>query len=276
MGCWDIYCFICGNPCYSNKYKWMNNATLLLENNKIIHGAKETSCNTDFKYKKETYDASLNLDAFSYFSKFYTNRCVFLHTDCWKFIKNEYKIELKYSNLPFSQIDYDIGDTIGDVNYKPISKYHEQFFDYEMLEKDKNLFMILSPLDTSILGKKNISRIKKIVSQFKFRFDPSRKSPSVSATFYKNGSIKMGNNNKFWIKEKGKWVPLKEQEKILKVVLPKKVPSKLSNIINKIPQLGKYNDEFIFVKSFKLVSKGTEFEFIGSEKILNKYFKKNK
>ena len=86
----------------------------------------------------------------------------------------------------------------------------------------------------------------------------------------------MGNNNKFWIKEKGKWIPLKEQEKILKVLLPKKEPSKLSNIINKIPQLGKYNDEFIFVKSFKIVSKGTEFEFIGSEKILNKYFKINK
>ena len=278
MGSWDIYCIICGNTwsdhsSNSKNYKWLNKATVLLENNKVVHNTKSSDCNMGFQYKKETYEASMDLGSFSYFDKYLTNRCIFLHTDCWKFVKKEYKIELKYSDIPFSQKYYEIGNHIGNVNYKPISKYHEQFFNWDMLEKDNNTFMALSPLDTSDLGKKNITRIKKIISQFKIKLEPSRKSPSTSATFYDNGSIKLGNNNKFWIKEKGKWIPLKEKETTLKILLPKTIPKKQKYSIDDIPQLGKYNNEFIFIKSFKLVPKGTEFEFIGSQKLLDKYTK---
>ena len=89
MGCWDIFCFICGNPSHSmiydleyfkeeisksySKYpndqikilhenkniltdlkklsrniKWLNKCSILLENNKVIHGVKEVDCNITF------------------------------------------------------------------------------------------------------------------------------------------------------------------------------------------------------------------------------------
>jgi len=76
MGCWDIYCFICGNSCHTlaedlynefidaedredkgliykikdlyEKTKWFNSCTLLLENNQVMHGAGEYKCSIDF------------------------------------------------------------------------------------------------------------------------------------------------------------------------------------------------------------------------------------
>lgn len=278
MGCWDIFCIICGNNCHNytdnKKYNWLEKATLLLENNNIIHGAEEVNCNVGFKYKKELYEASIMyLGSSIYYNKLFSNKCIFLHTDCWKFIKKEYNIKLKYSDLPFSKKYYNFYDTIGNVNYKPISKYQEQYFNFNKAIQDKNEYMILSPLSKEEGSSKNISRIKKIFSQFKIRYEPSRKSPSVSASFYNNGSIKMGNDNKFWIKDKDKWISIKEKENIIKIFLPQSSSRILKNKINLIPQIGKYNDEFIFVKSFKITSKGTYFEFIGSEKVLTKYFK---
>jgi len=60
MGCFDIFCFICGNPCHSiydieyiqeniNKNLsqfgkntlWMNNCSMLLFNNTIMHNLKD-------------------------------------------------------------------------------------------------------------------------------------------------------------------------------------------------------------------------------------------
>ena len=76
MGCYDIFCCICGNTCKSlsleillelfididiNKneiiqiaknMKWLDNCTLLLKNNKVIHNCKEIMCNIGFKSMK--------------------------------------------------------------------------------------------------------------------------------------------------------------------------------------------------------------------------------
>jgi hypothetical protein len=275
MGCFDIYCIICGNNCYNNnlnnKFNWKKKGTILLENNKIIHNVEEIYCNIVFKSKNnELYIASTGYNIFSYFNNYYSNNCIFLHTDCWKFIKKEYNIELKYGDLPILKNYY---NKIENINYKLISKYQEQYFNSDKLIKDKNEYMMLSPLSKEEGSNKNILRIKKIFSQFKIRYEQSRKSPSVSASFYNNSSIKMGNDNKFWIKEKGKWIPIKEKEIIIKLFFPSTISSILKNKIYKIPQIGKYNNEFIFVKSFKPTSKGTLIEFIGSDKVLDKYFK---
>ena len=143
MGCWDVYCFICGNPCHSmlngyidqikedfnlekipssynayarNKIKkiqscpnivselkdlktnWMNKCSMLLVNDKVVHGVQETSCNVTFT--KSNFSAT-HMGKQLFESDCYDGDCgVFIHTDCWKFIKKNYKIELKFSNLP--------------------------------------------------------------------------------------------------------------------------------------------------------------------------------
>jgi len=151
MGIWENFCFICGNSCVPNseyltktQSKFIKKCTLLLPDNSIIHNCKE-SLNTFYDSKGNDYyyinskHSSLN--------DLPTKFCLFLHTDCWKFIKNEYDIKLKYGDIivkikknndSYPPIDY--------VNYKPISNYWEQFFNYEQVSNDKNNYILDSQL----------------------------------------------------------------------------------------------------------------------------------
>jgi len=179
MGCWDIYCFLCGNTCHSvldiedeflqsvelyenkerkhkipprfksyfkpiyDKYKknpelfisklnnleenikWLNKCIFLAANNKIIHECKEVSCNISFIDKKgNTYTHGTDYE--NSYSNMYG---VFIHTDCWKYIKNEYNIELTYSHLPI-------------IN-KNLDKKVFKFINYGIIEKFKNFFILL-------------------------------------------------------------------------------------------------------------------------------------
>lgn len=75
MGCWDAYCFLCGNV-VSIKYlidqmessslnvnfkqlrlvtNWINKCTILLENGGIVHNTKEVECNVIFDDGKSLY-----------------------------------------------------------------------------------------------------------------------------------------------------------------------------------------------------------------------------
>jgi hypothetical protein len=54
---------------------------------------------------------------------------VFIHTDCWKYIKNEYNIELTYSHLLI-------------IN-KNLDKKVFKFINYGIIEKFKNFFILL-------------------------------------------------------------------------------------------------------------------------------------
>ena len=67
-------------------------------------------------------------------------------------------------------------------------------------------------------------------------------NPTLSASFYKSGIIKFGNNNRFWIIKQGKWFEMKGEIKIKKEELEKKH--------YKIPQLGEMNTKPIFIKEF--------------------------
>ena len=69
-----------------------------------------------------------------------------------------------------------------------------------------------------------------------------RKGPTLSASFYKSGIIKFGNNNRFWIIKQGKWFEMKGKIKIKK--------EELENKHYKIPQLGESNTKPIFIKEF--------------------------
>ena len=81
MGCSDIYCLLCGNPCHSIIYNdnnylnlnkkefelckkvtdWLYKCTILTVNNEIIHNCRDVSCNVDFEApNKNNYIASLH------------------------------------------------------------------------------------------------------------------------------------------------------------------------------------------------------------------------
>lgn len=253
MGCWDIYCLLCGNPYHSIIYNddnylslnekefkifkqitdWLYKCTILTVNNEIIHNCHEVSCNIEFiSPNKNNYIARLHYN-FSYPST--KNKGLFIHDDCWLYVKNKYGIKLKFGdlvNIPnkllYKPLYY--------INYGIIESYWDQDFNYTSIIKDKNLWICMSPL----ISNRNAKRIDNIIKQMKIK--KSRKGPTLSASFYKSGIIKFGNNNRFWIINHGKWIEMKGDIKTKKVELEKKH--------YKIPQIGETNTKPIFIKEF--------------------------
>jgi len=109
-------------------------------NNEIIHNCREVSCNIDFiAPNKNKYSASLDYNSKNYNST--KNKGLFIHDDCWTFIKNKYGIELKFG---------DLGDTkkllynpLSYIKYGDIVTYWGQDFDYPSIIKDKNLWICM-------------------------------------------------------------------------------------------------------------------------------------
>jgi hypothetical protein len=264
MGCWDIYCFICGNSCHSlsedfydeyldddssnksigNKIKdlydktlWLESCTLLLENNQVIHGAEEGSCSIDFFKDGKYYE---NIFQYSDFAN-KKLKCIFLHDDCYQYIKTKYGIELTFGHLPPYNLK---SSNLFNIKYGEIEKYQEQDYDFPQIIKDRKQYLCLSPL----LNGKNITQINKNIRALNLKNDPKRKGPAVSATFYKTGDIKLGLNGMFWIISKGKWMEIKEK--------PKKIKIKLNNDtskIKKIPYVGHHNTKPIFLLSLDIL-----------------------
>jgi len=131
---------------------------------------------------------------------------VFIHIDCWKFVKNEYNIELKYSNLPIIEKKIYSTKIFNFINYGSIEKYWHQFFDFIGIIADSNEELCNSPLKSNLVAK----NIKKIISKLKIRNDPERKGPAVSATFYNNGLYKVGLNGNIWTIKNNKWLEIKD------------------------------------------------------------------
>ena len=238
---WETYCCICGNSCVSlrqfiknidnfeefiedkstsikdlvKKSKWVEKATMLLQNNKVVHGCKEIVSNGVFgdknskKYIEILSFLRTSIGGFDGLRD-YNNIGIFIHTNCWKYIKIKYKKELKYSDIP---VEFKNKTLIPQINYGSITKYQHQDMDYLKIINDKNIYMISDPLKTD---KINNIRLKKIITQFKLKTE-LRPSPSMSATFNKTGDIRIGNNGKFWIIKNNKWVEIKD--KIIKKVL---------------------------------------------------------
>lgn len=303
MGCWDIFCFLCGNTCHSakdinktfsedlefyeegkvNKFfktnfkpiyetyiknsklfdkklkllekntKWLNNCTFLCANNKIIHGCKEVGCNIVFEDKKgNTYTNSTFYD----FDGMYG---VFVHTDCWKFIKKEYGVNLSYSHLPINVHDVTKNKIFDFINYFSIEKYWEQDFNFIKMIFDNNEQLSESPLKNAIVSK----NIKKIFNKLKIRKDENRISPPVSATFYKQNTYKVGLNGNIWQVKVNKWIECKNTIHI-KLLNPNK------NLLKKIVFIGDYNNEPLFVLDIVHNKKNTEYNFLSTEEFLEK------
>jgi hypothetical protein len=262
--------------------KWLNNCTLLLKNNKIIHNCKEISCNNGFySTKTNKYYETLNVFDNNYINleqynlnykkyNYIENIGIFIHTDCWKFIKKNYNIKLEYKDLPiFLNKNYYLP-----INYNQISKYWDQYFNYLQMYLDNNIYMIQSPLKNNI---KNINRIKKIINQIKLK--QHRIGPSISATFYNKGDIKLGNNNNFWQisncaqESCKKWIEINEDVIIKTINI--KTNNKYIKFLEKIPQIGEVNNETLFIKNheFNKKNKSINIDLIGTESILLKLLK---
>ena len=285
MGCWDIFCCICGNSCRQldnynedeflkvisskeykdlvKKSKWLVKCTMLLQNNKVVHGCKEVGCNIDFESKNGKYTAIDVDNTFPYIGND-GNIGIFIHTNCWKYIKYIYKIELKYSDMPLTLINkrYKVP-----IKYGDIKKYQGQDMNYLKMLADNNIHMIIDPLKND---KMNNTRLKKIINQLKLK-TALRPGPSMSATFNKTGDIRMGNNGKFWIIKNNKWSEIKEMIVKKTVIIDyKKTKIKTINEINSIPQIGEKNTKLLFVNNFISNNKNIEIQFIGNEFNINK------
>jgi len=275
---WDTYCCICGNSCkggdinylteifdlYSNnkipmeeikdiskRIKWCTKGMTLLRNNKNIKNSKYMDC-----------EAHLPFDI--------DDTGIFIHVDCWKFIKITYGIELHYSNLPVNYKDNKISGIppLINIDYGEIKKYWNQDMDFYKLLLDKNTYMLDSPLVSSNV--KNINRIKKIISQLKLKKE-LRPSPPISATFYKNNTIKLGNNNNFWIIKNNKWNEIKET--ITKKTYIFNYNDKKIYKILKIPQIGEYNNIPLFIFNKKEnANKTYKIQIIATDKIIKDIF----
>jgi hypothetical protein len=255
MGCWDIFCFLCGNTCHGplndfiesflenmeyyesimntqnkkkifienysdiyknyiknpkkfldklktlkNNTKWLNKCTFLSADGSINHNCKEVACNISFQDNKGN-----NFVNQTFLDEFNINYGLFIHTDCWKFIKKEYNINLSYKYLPINKIG--ITDKIFNfINYGKIEKYWAQDFNFDKMISDNNEELCISPLKSIIVA----NNIKKVFSKLKIRKYEGRQSPPVSATFYKEGIYRIGINGNIWFIKNGKWNELKD------------------------------------------------------------------
>ena len=314
MGCWDIYCFLCGFPCYSTgfeyknfleqietykankgnlnfrkyfkpiyeeylkdpkifikKYiqlnkdtKWLNKNTFLCANNKVIHGCTEFACSSTFFDKKGIhYTHSAVYNEFELYG-------VFTHSDCWKFIKNKYKIDLTYSYLPIVNVNIKQTDKkiFKFIDYGLIEDCWGQFFDFEKLIVLGKEDLCSSPLKNKLLDKHIIS----VFNKLKIRTGDKRSGPIPSATFYKAGTYKVGLDGNIWVTKGGKWTLTSQTGPEHSNTVKIKFTSSNLKVIKKIVFIGDSNTEPLFVVNIKKNKKTTEYELLSiKEYILDKY-----
>ena len=75
-------------------------------------------------------------------------------------------------------------------------------------------YVIVPAVKSSLVAK----NIKKVLSQLKIKYNPERKGPHTSATFYKNNLFKVGSNGNIWFIKSNKWVEIKDT--IVKTITP--------------------------------------------------------
>ena len=182
MELFDTYCIICGNPhndaseledyidklnnkqmaCnkdpinykleqFIKKTKWLNKCIFLTKDDEIVHkcSSKNNGCfvseNNNIEYRIMSYKNNSE-------NKLDIKYGIPVHKDCWKFIKCNYLLELKYSDIDSKIIFNDDNDLI--------NKYCNQFMNFIKLFTDKNLYLCYSPL-------KDINNIYRIENKIK-------------------------------------------------------------------------------------------------------------
>ena len=146
---------------FVNKTSHLTNCTFLTENNEIIHNCYESNGGGGFKDENNnSYGLLLHKEYNTENIKF----GLFVHTDCWNYIKEKYDIELHFSYIKSNIIDDLENNLFVKIDYGIlIDKYiMGQYMDFEKLFEDKNLYLCYSPLE---FEEKNNERIDKIIEQ---------------------------------------------------------------------------------------------------------------
>ena len=234
------------------KTQWLHHCTFLTILDEVVHGCREVGCNNHFQDKKGNDYYQELYDDGDFYPK--QERGVFVHDDCWKYVKKKYGVELTYNMLAVIPEPREYRKVNKKIKYGKMEDYWGQDFKFDELLMDTNGYMCESPL----VNKKNALRINKILSQFKINTDKKRKGPAVSATFYPEKTIKYGINESLWVKKQGKWVEVKDIErKVIRVStsnMNAKQMAFLKNIVcigqpSKVPlmitKINKNNIEFI-------------------------------
>lgn len=218
MGCWDIYCPLCGNaptsvPIQSGnecnldegtyrdmlkKMKWLGECYFMTITNQVYKNCKEYSCNIEFRCKSKPDIHLLSIPNVKEL-KWGDEVGYFIHADCFRFVKKHYNHSLvlgdfyikKQKDLNQIQPPY--------ARCHQIKKYQKQFFDYCRLYQDGLFWMAESPLH----NKQNARRIMNVLNKMKWK--KGRKSPSLSATLFPKKTYKVGNDGYIWVVENNKW-----------------------------------------------------------------------
>lgn len=174
MGCWDIYCILCGNPCHESyetvdnfleevaeyesgklptKYKksfqpiynkyiknpklFLNKIKLLKKNTKWLN--KCTLLCADGKIIPGCKEIAGNTVFKDKYNNIYDSDFVFVHTLCWKNI-TKYKKLINYSVIEKYWVpDYTyLTKHKKLINYGTIEKYWGQYFNFILLILDNN------------------------------------------------------------------------------------------------------------------------------------------
>lgn len=207
MGCYDVFCPLCGGPLNGIYYipgfeifygddlppkvkkvsKWMKRVTLLLPN-KTIMGTTEVDCASTFSKSGVEYDFWMDVGF---------KNGVALHDDCWRIAK-KYKLSYKnFENKSFKKDMY--GFLVKGLDYKVIEKYWAQVFNTDNLLKDKNDYLLDSPLKSKKNAERFINNIKKLMkSKKEIVVKKERPSPADSATKFRVGTKKRGGDGTIW------------------------------------------------------------------------------
>ena len=296
MGCWDIFCFLCGNRCHEAVY---TNEVFLQNIEYYESGKADKIFNTYFKpiyeiYKKEPKLFEKKIKLLEKNTK-WLNNCTFLCAnnkiihDCEE-VSCSIDFKDKKNNIYKNRTYYDDEGLYGvfthtdcwkfikkeynlSLNYShlPINIHDStrykifDFINYGVIEKywsqDFNFMKMIyngnEELAYSPLKNNLVSKnIKKIFSKLKIRTDTKRMGPAVSATFYKPNTYRVGTNGNIWKVKGNKWIECKDTIKM-----------KLLNPIKKIVLVGDYNNRPIFILSMKKNKKTIEYDILTTNSI---------
>ena len=218
--------------------KWLSRITILKEKKKEKHGFIETGCNTQFIHikTKSFYDLHpmnninaipIHTDCFKFYKK--KGKILTYHDlvsekslSAKKMIGGSKKRLKRKKTLTILQLHQYYRNSmslfiVNSFNYNPIIKYWDQMFNLnELYKNETNWYILFSPLGTSKESKKNGDRILKNInnlnkmktkklkknnqsSSYSKDKKKDRPSPSESATKFKVGTKKKGNDGNMWI-----------------------------------------------------------------------------
>jgi hypothetical protein len=288
MDCNEIFCMICRSPCHppsekewkftgsykeikdlKDKLAWLDDIVFLLQNNTTDAECVQVSCTDILGCQNGTHSTSREK-----MSIYYNNTGISIHRDCYSYTCKKIGYKLSYKHFAVANIDANFLGPPPSIKFPGISIYWDadSNFDFGYIVEDEREFLIESPLKNA----KNAARIDKIIPQYKF--NKTRQGPLASATFYKAGEIKIGENKRFWQKKNDKWVDIGPTSSV-HVEIDKtnfELPKNTKKYLIDVPYFGHHNTIPLFIKKFEVVGKIVRIEFLGTAETLKPFNSRRK